>query len=296
MKIVTYNIRYGIGRDQQYDLRRIADSVSGADVIALQEVERHWKRTGMADQPAEIARLLPDYHWVYGPAFDMDASYRDDNGALVNRRRQFGTMLLSKTPILTSRTLVFPKLATTVFNMELGALEGLIETGAGPVRFYSLHLSHLRDRERILQLEMLLNVHRGWSQSGGAWTGKANIADTDWSAGLPPPSETPHAILLGDFNAEPGTGAYRLLTGETLPDYGNVTYIDEFVDSYCAVKHPAGAADYTYLTDEPDRDESKLRLDYCFVSALLSDRIQSARIDIDAQGSDHFPYWVDMDL
>ena len=34
MKLVSYNIRYGFGRDQQFDLRGIADSVSGADIIA----------------------------------------------------------------------------------------------------------------------------------------------------------------------------------------------------------------------------------------------------------------------
>jgi endonuclease/exonuclease/phosphatase family metal-dependent hydrolase len=40
-------------------------------MIALQEVERHWPRMGMIDQPAELGRLLPGYHWVYGPAFDV---------------------------------------------------------------------------------------------------------------------------------------------------------------------------------------------------------------------------------
>ena len=31
MKIVTYNIQYGRGRDGRFDLDRIADTVSGAD-------------------------------------------------------------------------------------------------------------------------------------------------------------------------------------------------------------------------------------------------------------------------
>ena len=61
MKFVTFNIQYGIGADGKYDLSRIAPAVASADVIALQEVERHWKRTEMADQPAQIAAALPDY-------------------------------------------------------------------------------------------------------------------------------------------------------------------------------------------------------------------------------------------
>jgi endonuclease/exonuclease/phosphatase family metal-dependent hydrolase len=64
MRLASYNIQYGFGKDGKNDLARIVGEIRGADVIALQEVERHWKRTGYADQTAEIARLLPDYYWV----------------------------------------------------------------------------------------------------------------------------------------------------------------------------------------------------------------------------------------
>jgi len=37
MKIVSYNIRFGLGLDQRYDLGRIADTVRDADIIGLQE-------------------------------------------------------------------------------------------------------------------------------------------------------------------------------------------------------------------------------------------------------------------
>ena len=110
MRLVTYNIQYGRGRDDRTDLNRIAEAVAGADVIALQEVERFWPHSGMVDQTAELARLLPEYFWVYGPVFDMDDSSRAADGSVVNRRRQFGPMLLSKTPIIWSRLHLFPKL------------------------------------------------------------------------------------------------------------------------------------------------------------------------------------------
>ncbi|MEM7223258.1 MAG: hypothetical protein AAF495_09785 [Pseudomonadota bacterium] len=77
MKLVTYNIQYSCGRDGVYSLERIAESVRGADLIALQEVERNWIRSGMADQPAELGRLLPEYHWIYAAPYDLDASERD---------------------------------------------------------------------------------------------------------------------------------------------------------------------------------------------------------------------------
>ena len=112
MKIVTYNIQYGSGKDGRIDLGRIAQAVDGADVIALQEVDRNWRRSGMTDQVAELTALLNGYHWVYGPYFDVDASSREADGRLTNRRRQFGPMLLSKMPILSSRLFFLPKSAT----------------------------------------------------------------------------------------------------------------------------------------------------------------------------------------
>ena len=96
MRFVTYNIRYSLGQDGRDDLARIARSVDEADVVALQEVERYWPRSGMVDQPAELAALPPNYHWVYGPAFDVDRSEQHEDGSVLNRCRQFGNMLLSK--------------------------------------------------------------------------------------------------------------------------------------------------------------------------------------------------------
>jgi len=77
MKFVTYNIQYGLGKDNRYDLARIAREVENADVICLQEVERHWQRSGCVDAPAVLGSHLPEHHWVYGANLDMDASYRD---------------------------------------------------------------------------------------------------------------------------------------------------------------------------------------------------------------------------
>src|SRR5262245_15714075 len=99
MRAVSYNIQYGVGRDRRLDLARAMKSVADADIIALQEVERNWRKSRMADQAAEIARLMPDYYWVYGPFFDVDASRRGADGRIENRRRQHGTMLLARWPI-----------------------------------------------------------------------------------------------------------------------------------------------------------------------------------------------------
>ncbi len=294
MKLVTYNMRYSLGRDERFDLPRIAHAIQGADVVALQEVERFWPRSGMADQPAELGALLPDYYWVYGPAFDVDGSVGNSDGTVLNRRRQFGTMLMSKSPIVSSRLYVLPKIATVDrFNMDMGALEGVVETGAGPVRVYSLHLSHLTSRERTAQINTLLDIHRGALLGGGAWCGNGTSSGRDWTAGEPMPPMPGDAILMGDFNCEPTGAEYELLVGPWDPDAGRVAYQDGFVDSWVAAGN--GATEAVTWALPAGSDEEK-RLDYCFVGASLAQRVRRAWTDLEAQGSDHYPYWVEIDL
>ena len=115
MRIVTYNIQFSRGKDLNYDLERIGRSVEGADIIGLQEVERNWLHLDMVDQPAELARLLPDYYWVYGVGLDVDGSDKHPNGTITNCRRQVGNMLLSKTPIIATRSHLLPMFALLDF-------------------------------------------------------------------------------------------------------------------------------------------------------------------------------------
>src|SRR5690349_14994994 len=95
MRLASYNTQFSRGRDDRVDLDRMTAAVREADIIALQEVERHWQRSGEADQPAEIAARFPKHHWVYAPYFDVDASRVTKDGIVTNRRRQFGVMTLS---------------------------------------------------------------------------------------------------------------------------------------------------------------------------------------------------------
>ena len=192
MKFVSYNIQYGFGADGRYDLERVAKVVAGADVIALQEVERLWKRSNEDDQPEILARLLPHHHAVYGPAFDMDASSRSADGRVVNRRRQFGTMLLSRFPILWSRLHLLPmRKVVRPLNTQNAALEGLIRTPSGPLRVFSLHLTHIGVEERLEQIAFLKARHLRVPFEGGPWSGVDDEPERNWSHGEDEP-EAPH--------------------------------------------------------------------------------------------------------
>jgi endonuclease/exonuclease/phosphatase family metal-dependent hydrolase len=161
MKPVSYNTRFGLDTDHEIDLERTADMVRAADIIGPQEVERNWKCSGMVDQPQVLGELLTGYYWSYCNAFDMDAGVLNDDGAVLNRRRQFGPMVQSRWPMLHARPMVFPKLGTmTTFNMDTGGIECVIDTHNGPRRVYSIHLSTAPVRDRLLQLDYLLAWHR----------------------------------------------------------------------------------------------------------------------------------------
>ena len=293
MKLVSYNIQYGFGGDGRYDLSRAARIVAGADIIALQEVERHWQRSNFDDQPELLSRLLPDYHWVYGPAFDMDASERRD-GRIVNRRRQFGTMVLSKLPIVWSRLHALPMRRTLrPLNTRNAALECMIRTPAGPVRVLSLHLAHIAAEERLEQIDYLLAEHRRAPSDGGPWSGIDDEPARNWTSGEGEPENPLAAIWMGDFNMEPGSAEYRRIVGST-PYHRGAAYLDGFVDAAAVASEPA--ADFHTHVKTIDGKLTKRRLDHCFVGGMFAGRVRSVSADIGEVASDHFPLRIDIDL
>ena len=294
MKLVTYNIQYSLGKDGRYDLGRIAETVAGADIVALQEVERHWRRTGMADQAAEFGALFPEHYWVFGPRVDMDASEKGADGRVVNRRRQFGNMLLSRWPIVSSRNFVLPKFATVDrYNFEGCALEAVIDAEGGPLRVYSVHLGHMIGAERLKQVEMLLDIHRRAPLEGGAWTGPDGSHPDHWECNGGPPPMPAEAIFLGDFNLEPGSAEYSALVGPWEPDYGRIHVRHKLVDAWVATGHEE-ASGVTFPEQGSDGWARPMRIDYGFVTPGLLPRLRTMRIDGEAQGSDHQPVWLEM--
>jgi endonuclease/exonuclease/phosphatase family metal-dependent hydrolase len=293
VKLVSYNIQYGFGADGRYDLERIARVVAGADIIALQEVERGWRRTRFDDQPEILGRLLPEHYWVYGPAFDMDASTRVD-GRVINKRRQFGTMLLSRWPIVWSRLHLLPMRRTIApLNTQNAALECMIRTPAGPVRFFSLHLAHIGAEERLEQIAFLQDLHRRTPFQGGPWSGVDDEPERDWTHGEGEPECPLAAIWLGDFNCEPESAEYRRITG-TMPYHAGAAYLDGFVDA-ATIAGDVPDDLYTHVKEIGGRIR-KRRLDYCFVGSMLASCVRSVSVDNAEIASDHHPLRVNIDL
>ena len=71
IRVLTYNIHHGEGRDGELDLPRLGRVISSVqpDLVALQEVDVGTARTDMVDQVAELARLTGMYA-QFGKAMD----------------------------------------------------------------------------------------------------------------------------------------------------------------------------------------------------------------------------------
>ena len=97
LRVVSYNIRHGLGTDNQLDLERTASVLAGlqADVIALQEVDRGVRRSGQVDQPRFLAERLG-----MEPAFGKFMDYQGG---------QYGLAILSRLPIDQARVIPLPE-------------------------------------------------------------------------------------------------------------------------------------------------------------------------------------------
>ena len=289
MKLVTYNIQYGRGRDGRFDLDRIAREIAGADLIALQEVERYWSRSGGGDQPRLIARRFPGHYWAYGPGVDLHLEGAEPGEESAGRRRQFGNMLLSRSPLLTIRHHLLPKYGSLgPMSLQRSALEAVVAVRDGHLRAYCVHLTHVSAETRRPQIDALLGIHARAVREGPPVSGSG--LREEWTRDGMPAQMPRAAIFLGDFNMLPDSEEYERIVGPMSPYGGRVTNPEGFVDAWVEVGHPIDAGATAEVKDRP------ARLDYCFVSAGLRNRIRSVRVDSDAAGSDHQPVWVEIDL
>jgi len=176
--VLTYNIHHGEGwmSDRPAftgfaDLERIARVIrdSGADVIALQEVDRWHRRSGIVDQPAVLADLLE-----MSACFGRNVSWPDGG--------EHGVATFSRYPIVSQANTRFPRDS----RLEpRGVLKVVIDIpGAGEVVVLNTHLQ-IADGE----FEEIAKEERQWQA--------ARIAK------MIRPITAP-VILMGDFNAEPG--------------------------------------------------------------------------------------------
>lgn len=193
LRVMSYNIKHAQGNDDcrdpevaegeipeigcAVDLERTAELIQDydPDIVALQEVDRFWARSGSVDQPEGFASLL-DMDVCFGANLDHEP---DDHA---NEPHQYGVAILSKYPTTSCENMFLP---TTEDWEQRGLLEARVDVpGIGEVA--------------------VLNTHFQSNASGEAQeAARQRTEQAETVAGHVAGIDVP-VVLMGDFNAEPG--------------------------------------------------------------------------------------------
>lgn len=151
MRLLSFNIHKGIGgRDRLYRLNRIMDVVAAEspDIVCLQEVDRHVRRSRSDDQPALfVERFQPAAH-----LFQLNVHLKVGG---------YGNLVLSRWPMLSHHQISLSRQQ----RKPRGAQLAVIDTPHGPLQLVHWHLG-LSNRERHWQVRRVLEHHLFREASG----------------------------------------------------------------------------------------------------------------------------------
>jgi endonuclease/exonuclease/phosphatase family metal-dependent hydrolase len=240
LRILTYNVHGCRGTDGRLSPARIAAVIAEArpDVVALQELDAERARSGGLDQARAIARGL-------GMRFHFHAALRVEE-------ERYGDAVLSALPLRLVRAGPLPG---PLPREPRGALWVAVDLGAGTeLQVINTHLG-LLGRERLAQADALL---------GEGWLGHPDCR------GRP-------AVLLGDFNAVPGSRAYRRLAGRLCDAQGSAAPPGHRPRPTFPARWPVLRIDHVFLGGEVEAMEVKV-----------------LRGPLERVASDHLPLAVDI--
>lgn len=129
-RVMTYNIHHGEGLDGKVDLLRIAQLIKaeGADIVALQEVDKGVERTQRRDLPAELAALT-------GMTCVFSNNYHYQGG-------EYGNAVLTRFPVLRWTNRHFKMLRP---GEQRGILQLVLNVHGREVLFLNTHIDYRAD-------------------------------------------------------------------------------------------------------------------------------------------------------
>ncbi|MFC7364627.1 MULTISPECIES: endonuclease/exonuclease/phosphatase family protein [Bhargavaea] len=222
VSVMSYNIAHGQGMDGKVDLERIAGVIrsSGADIIALQEVDSHYSgRSGYEDQAARLASML-DMSYSYGPNL-VEPPLIPGQPA-----RKYGNAVLSRFPIKYAVNHSYREVEKPPEDAEpRGVLETVIDLGGTYLILFNTHLALHEEGLRSNVCELM------------------DIAE----ATLFP------AVIAGDFNAVPDNPQIERVRSKFQDAFAgagpkeSLTFPSRSSDT-CAfgMKEPAARIDYLF--------------------------------------------------
>ncbi|MFE3662899.1 endonuclease/exonuclease/phosphatase family protein [Streptomyces sp. NPDC059164] len=177
LRVATYNIHAGAGMDGVFDLDRQTAELGAldADVIGLQEVDRHWgSRSEWRDLAGDVARRLR-MHVSFAPIYSLDPAQPG------GPRAEYGVAVLSRHRIVGAENHEITRLSTQDPNPAPAPAPGfgevVVRVRGLPVHVYVTHLDYRPDP--AVRVAQVADTRRIMAEDRGP------------------------KILLGDFNAEP---------------------------------------------------------------------------------------------
>ena len=168
IKVMTFNIQHCLNyleRHIDYPLFAKTVSVSGADIVGLNEVRGESASPGYDDQARIIAESAGYKYYYFAKAIDFDG------------RDPYGNAVLSKYPILSAETVMIPDPVVRRYNgyYETRCIAKLkIDVGI-PLNVLSVHFGLNRDEHENARDTVLRSI------------------------------EDRSTVLMGDFNVTPGS-------------------------------------------------------------------------------------------
>jgi endonuclease/exonuclease/phosphatase family metal-dependent hydrolase len=137
MRLLSYNIRGGLGMDNRRSIARIARVIREhtPDVVCLQEVHRRLPFSGLSDQP-RLLRRHTGYDLAFLPSLRIGAG-------------GYGNCVLSRQPILSRKLHLLPSR-----REQRGAIEVEIPAGEAALTLFCTHFGLDRE-ERVTQARRL---------------------------------------------------------------------------------------------------------------------------------------------
>jgi endonuclease/exonuclease/phosphatase family metal-dependent hydrolase len=268
VRVMSYNIKHGQTNadctpvpaapgqppnpDCNLDIQASIDVIRayGADIVAVQEVDRFWARSAYLDEPEVLAAGTGLTHTCYGANLD----HAPDSHSPVPH--QYGTVILSRFPILSCSNTLLRRVGTTE---QRGLTLALVNVRGVPVQVYNTHL-HTRVADRLLQTQ--------------------DIAAVLDSAPVGP------RVLMGDFNAR---STFTTTVAEMEPIYARL--VDTWREA--PVVDPANPEGFTSPADL-DRDPTS-RIDYVFASERVTAAGTFVPVNAQTRlAADHYPVVADL--
>lgn len=279
MRVVSWNIHWGCGKDSRIRIHAIIDVLRklNPDVICLQEVaSNHPELEGgaTANQFRQFAGAFGGYHAVIEPTSEI---YQN------NLPRQFGNLLLSKYRMTQVHRymLPWPPDPEHPAGMPRGLIETVLEAPGGKLRMLTTHLEYYSPLQRMAQIDYLRYQHWEACERAAIFQPDPRL-DAPFQLGYRPAS----AIYCGDFNMLPGSPEYQALLA---PVQGAALPLVDAWGLTNELKHAPTAGLHGFAwPDKPDT------YDYFFVTDDLAPRVTAMEVLSETAASDHQPIMLEL--